>query len=123
MSDAVPADVTGEIGGAVWVDVADAAELQERGKLAVAPGDLPLVVLWVADEQRPVALHDVCIHKQRNLSEGVVLNGRLVCPGHQWSFDLATGHCAARDRYQPAYRAQVVDGRVHVDVSAPIPTG
>lgn len=109
--------VTAETG---WVDVMGAEELRSKGKLGTSASDVPLMLVWLADEDRPVAFHDICIHKQRNLHEGVILNGRIVCPGHQWSYDLDTGYCAARERYQPTYRAEVVDGRVHVDISAPI---
>jgi nitrite reductase/ring-hydroxylating ferredoxin subunit len=105
-----------------WVDAVGVDELRAKGKLGVVAGDHPLLVVWLPDEDRPVAFHDICIHKQRHLSDGVILNGRIVCPGHQWSYDLTTGHCAARDRYQPTFRAAVVDGRVQVDVSAPLPT-
>jgi nitrite reductase (NADH) small subunit len=103
-----------------WVDVADVGDLRGRRTLAVNHGDLALCVLWYADEDRPVAFHDVCIHKQRSLSKGVILNNRLVCPGHQWAYELGTGYCRERDRHQPTYRAEVVGGRVRVDVSAPV---
>src|SRR5919106_4163345 len=56
-------------------------------------------------------------------SKGVILNGRIVCPGHQWAYDLTSGYCKERDRYQPTYRVDVVDGRVLVDVAGPLPTG
>lgn len=116
---------TGEPSGRpVWVDLIGADELRSRRRLvAVAHGDLELCLYWHPGEDRPVAFHDVCIHKQRRLAQGVVLDGRIVCPGHQWAYDLTTGWCRERDRHQPTYRAEVVDGRVHVDVSAPLPTG
>lgn len=104
-----------------WVDVVGVDELRARGKLATVQSDVPLLLIWLADEDRPVAFHDICIHKQRNLSGGVILNGRIVCPGHQWAFDLRSGHCAARDRNQPTYRAAIVGDRVRVDLSAPRP--
>lgn len=103
-----------------WVDAGGVDELARSGKTVVEGASGPVVV--VCHEGRFHALHDTCVHKQRSLSRGVVLNGRLVCPGHQWQFDLATGYCAARDRYQPTYAVEVRDGRVFVDVSAPRPT-
>lgn len=118
MSDAQPAPTA----SAEWVDVVAADELKSKGKLGVVAGERPLLLAWLAESERPVAFDDICIHKQRHLSEGVILNGKIVCPGHQWSYELTTGHCAARDRYQPTYRAEVVDGRVRVDISAPLPT-
>jgi nitrite reductase (NADH) small subunit len=95
-------------------------DLRAKDKLGLVAEGVPLLLVWLAGEDRPVAFHDICIHKQRRLSEGVILNGRIVCPGHQWAFDLATGHCAARERDQPTYRAKVVDDRVLVDLHSPI---
>jgi nitrite reductase (NADH) small subunit len=103
-----------------WVDVAGMDELRRRRKMAVTHGDLCLVLLWHPDSDRPVALDDICIHKQRRLSQGMILNGRIVCPGHQWAYDLDSGYCRERDRYQPTYRVEVSDGRVRVDTSGPV---
>jgi nitrite reductase/ring-hydroxylating ferredoxin subunit len=86
-----------------WVTAGSLAELQKRGKLVLEHGDRRVLVIWHDDEPR--ALDDVCIHKDRELHKGVVLNGRIVCPGHQWAFDLTTGFCRERERYQPVYPA------------------
>lgn len=34
-----------------------------------------------------------CPHKQQPLAEGLLRDGCLVCPGHWYAFDLATGAC------------------------------
>ncbi|MGH9230614.1 MAG: Rieske (2Fe-2S) protein, partial [Acidimicrobiales bacterium] len=104
-----------------WIDVMAVDELRKRRRTAVAHGDLQLCLLWHPGEDRPVAFDDICIHKQRNLSRGVILNGRIVCPGHQWAYDLSSGYCRERDRYQPRYRVEVADGRIRVDVAGPVP--
>lgn len=96
--------------------VATLDELETNEKLLVTIDDVPVLVLW--NEGDPVALADTCIHKERSLSRGVVFNGRIVCPGHQWSFDLQTGFCKERDRYQPTYRTEVVDGQIVIDPTA-----
>jgi nitrite reductase (NADH) small subunit len=62
-----------------------------------------------------------CIHKNRELAKGVVLNGKLVCPGHQWAFALDSGWEAVKDECQPTYPVRVVDGVVEVDVTVPAP--
>jgi nitrite reductase (NADH) small subunit len=102
-----------------WIEAGSVDELRKRGKLVASHGELRVVVLWHDGE--PKALDDCCIHKQRELHRGVVLNGRIVCPGHQWAYDLDTGYCRERDRYQPVYRARVDGDTVLVDVSAPKP--
>jgi nitrite reductase (NADH) small subunit len=40
---------------------------------------------------KPLALDNVCPHRGGPLAEGTVEHGKIVCPWHQWEFDLATG--------------------------------
>jgi nitrite reductase (NADH) small subunit len=37
------------------------------------------------------ALDNVCPHRGGPLSDGVILDGKIVCPWHGWQFDLQTG--------------------------------
>jgi nitrite reductase (NADH) small subunit len=89
-------------------------DLARDGKLVVDANSVRVLLMWNGGD--PVALNDTCIHRGRSLSEGVVFAGRLVCAGHQWGFDLHTGYCKIRDRYQPVYPLTIVDGTVYVDV-------
>ncbi len=41
-----------------------------------------------------VALGNVCPHRGGPLSEGVIENGKVVCPWHGWEFNLSDGRCA-----------------------------
>jgi nitrite reductase (NADH) small subunit len=95
-----------------WHLVSTVAELSDRGKIVFEIGERPVLVLW--NSGNPVALDDTCIHRERSLSEGTLLGTRLVCPGHQWAFDLETGYCAARDRYQPVHEVRVDADQVMV---------
>ena len=48
--------------------------------------------LCVATLKRtPLALDNVCPHRGGPLAEGTIEHGKIVCPWHQWEFDLATG--------------------------------
>jgi len=91
-------------------------EVVKRRRMVVEDDGNPIVV--IVHEGALYALDDICIHKQRLLSNGVVLNGRVVCPGHQWSFQLGTGHEAVKDRCQPNYDVVVHDDHVYVDLSS-----
>lgn len=102
-----------EANAAEWVLVAGLPELTRRKKKQVVVGEVPIALSLV--NGRVYALHDVCVHKQRSLSKGVLLNGRVVCPGHQWSFDPATGEAADQTDCQPTYDVRVVDESVYVD--------
>jgi nitrite reductase (NADH) small subunit len=110
-------DTTGEH-PASWLDVGDVAEVVKRKKFVVGEGTDAKVV--IVRDNCVYALDNVCIHKQRELVKGVVLGDRIVCPGHQWAFNLATGFEAKMEQYQPTYPVRVTDeGRVEVDLANP----
>ena len=78
-------------------------------------------VLLLAHDGSLHAFQNRCIHKQRELAKGVVLNGKLVCPGHQWAFALDSGWEAIKGECQPMFPVRVVGGMVEVDVTVPEP--
>jgi nitrite reductase/ring-hydroxylating ferredoxin subunit len=98
--------------GDVWSHATTAAALESAGKMVVDLAGTRVLLLW--NTGSPVAMDDVCIHRGRSLFDGVLLNQRLICAGHQWAFDLATGYCRARERYQPVYEVRIADGAVLV---------
>ena len=110
-----------ESGPPQWVDVGDLADVVKRKKFVLGEGPDAKVV--IVHDQCVYALDNVCIHKQRELAKGVVLGDRIVCPGHQWAFQLATGFEAKMERYQPTYPVRITgEGRVEVDVASPTAT-
>lgn len=107
----------------MWVEVGTRAELKKARKKVVDAGDHQVVVVWHDDNA--YAFDNICIHKGRELVGGVILNGRLVCPGHQWAYELGTGYCKERDRCQPVHTVRIdgdivyVEGSTHGDVHLP----
>ena len=99
-----------------WVPVAAVRDLQRRKKSLVQAGGESIALFMVGT--RVFALRDVCIHEQRSLSKGAILRDRVVCPGHQWQFDLETGWVEEQERCQPSYDVKVQDGTVYV---VPVP--
>lgn len=99
-----------------WVDVVGVDELLKRRKLVHLDGDRQILVL--AHEGEVHAFDNICIHRERELHRGVILNGKLVCPGHQWAFALGTGVESVRERCQPTYAVRVIDGVVQVDLAS-----
>lgn len=99
-----------------WVFVADLKDLERRRKLLVEIDETPIALFLVDGEVR--AFHNVCIHKQRQLVKGTILKGRVICPGHQWAFDLNTGWEEGQGLCQPIFPTRVRDGRIQVD---PVP--
>ena len=99
-----------------WVDVGSTAEVAKRRKVVIEIGDQQIFVL--AHDGDFFALQNICIHRQREISKGVVLNGRIVCPGHQWAFDLRTGWESVKQECQPTYRVRIEDDVVQVDAGS-----
>jgi nitrite reductase/ring-hydroxylating ferredoxin subunit len=99
-----------------WVDAGGFDELRRRRKLVVIHGGEEILVLLHDGEVHAFA--NRCIHRERELAKGTVLNGRLVCPGHQWAFELGTGWEATKQECQPTYLVKVEDGRVLVDATS-----
>lgn len=98
--------------GAEWVEVARLQELRRRKRQRVLVGGVPIALFYV--DGRVYALHDICIHKERNLHKGSVLGGRVICPGHQWAFDLESGWVEDQQRCQPTYATRVEGDVVYV---------
>jgi nitrite reductase (NADH) small subunit len=95
-----------------WIAVATTKDLARRRKLRVEFEGGAVALFQSAD--RIYAMADVCIHQQRSLSKGTLLNGKVVCPGHQWQFDLETGFEEDQDRCQPTYPVRVDGDTVYV---------
>lgn len=105
----------------VWHRVSTTTELR-RARSAVLTaeatgGSADVVVFWNAGE--PVAMANLCVHRDRELAKSNIFQGRVICPGHQWAFDTSTGFCAEKERTQPVYSVRVDGDDVFVDVSAP----
>jgi len=102
-----------------WVAAGDVATITRSRKTVIEVDGYEVFVL--AHDGNLYAFQNRCIHKQRELARGVVLNGKLVCPGHQWAFELQSGYEAIKEECQPMFPVRVVDGVVEVDVTVPTP--
>jgi nitrite reductase (NADH) small subunit len=109
-----PTQQAGDAG--VWKPVATHDDLVKRRKVVVDVDGRPVLVL--AHEGQLCAFDNICIHKERELAKGVVLNGKIVCPGHQWAFALDSGWESVKERCQPTWFVQERDGTVWLDVTS-----
>jgi nitrite reductase (NADH) small subunit len=73
-----------------WLKLCSRAELPAEGTAKeFALRDKTLCVAMI--DGKPLALDNVCPHRGGPLAEGTIEDGKVVCPWHQWEFDLATG--------------------------------
>jgi nitrite reductase (NADH) small subunit len=65
--------------------------------------------LCVANVGGTIAVLDgTCPHEGGPLGEGVIENGRVVCPWHAYAFDVLTGV----EKDDPALRDEVIEAKV-----------
>lgn len=95
-----------------WVPAGPVEDVTKKKKVVVSVGDVDVLVL--AHDGGFFAFQNLCVHRDRELSKGVILNGKLICPGHQWAFALDTGYESIKELCQPTYDVRVHDGVVEV---------
>lgn len=98
-----------------WVAVATTKELARRRKLRVEVGGIAIALFQAGG--KVYAFADLCVHQDRSLFKGTLLHGKVICPGHQWQFDLDTGYEADQDRCQPTYAVRVDEDSGTVSVA------
>lgn len=110
--------------GGAWWALALAEAVQGAKALPVVCEQAQLALFRNGDGQ-PCALEDRCPHRRVLLSPGPVIDGRLRCPYHGWTFDGNSGKCVdipnlRRDerigpKYAvPTYAVAERDGFIHV---------
>lgn len=95
-----------------WTSVGTVEEVTKRKKVVTEVDGIEVLVL--AHDGQFYGFANKCVHRDRELSKGVVLNGKLICPGHQWAFALGTGYESIKELCQPTYEVRVVDDRVEL---------
>jgi nitrite reductase (NADH) small subunit len=63
------------------------------------------------------AMDNVCLHQGGPLGEGVIEDGKVVCPWHGWTFDPQTGELLHHPQSKvPVYPLKIENGDVLVEV-------
>ncbi|BBY73338.1 hypothetical protein MPRF_02370 [Mycolicibacterium parafortuitum] len=110
---------------AEWVAVGTTTELARRRKMRVEVEGRAIVLFHAAG--RVYAFDDLCVHQDRSLFKGTLLGDKVICPGHQWQFDLDTGYEESQDRCQPTFAVRVDADTIYIDpvprTVAALPTG
>lgn len=76
-----------------WAEVLPSVRLGDRAIVCIRVDTADL--LLARDGERVFACERACPHEQADLSLGHVAEGRLQCPRHLASFDLARGDISA----------------------------
>ena len=97
-----------------WFKVSELALLKQCKRLKVSVEGRDLALFYCDGEV--FALDDRCIHKGSSLSKGHVFKGKVVCPGHQWAFDLRTGAVSQSPKCQPVVPTRITDEVIYVNL-------
>jgi nitrite reductase/ring-hydroxylating ferredoxin subunit len=74
----------------MWTRIASRADLPAEGEAKeFTPGDKVICVANV--DGAFSAMDNMCAHRGGPLGQGVVLDGKVVCPWHGWMYDPRTG--------------------------------
>jgi nitrite reductase (NADH) small subunit len=79
-----------------WVVVGTLNDIPQRGARCVKNGDMNIAVFRTADNKF-FAIEDKCPHKNGPLSQGIVHDGCVTCPLHNWVISLETGKAQGAD--------------------------
>lgn len=82
---------------------------------AFVVGDAVVAVFRQRDG-RLFAIDARCPHRGGPLAEGIVGDGKVICPLHGWKIDLASGRCVGEPGTVPVYAVRRVDGRVRLSL-------
>ena len=79
-----------------WVEIGNLSDIPRQGSRCVKLGDKTVAIFRTFDDQI-FALEDKCPHKNGPLSQGIVHDGCVTCPLHNWVISLATGKAQGAD--------------------------
>jgi len=102
---------------AAWVKVGTLADIPRQGARCVVAGEKTIAVFRTVDDQ-VFALEDKCPHKNGPLSQGIVHDGCVTCPLHNWVISLATGQAQGADEGEtPIYRVKLDGDTILLDAT------
>ena len=79
-----------------WIKVGALADIPKQGARCINAGDMTIAIFRSANDE-VFALEDKCPHKNGRLSQGIVHDGCVTCPLHNWVISLATGEAQGAD--------------------------
>jgi nitrite reductase (NADH) small subunit len=101
-----------------WIDIGAISDIPQRGARCVKNGDTTIAIFRTADN-KVFAIEDKCPHKNGPLSQGIVHDGCVTCPLHNWVISLETGKAQGADEGSVrTWPLKVEDGRILIGLGA-----
>jgi len=103
-----------------WVAIGSVADIPRQGARCVKNGDMSIAIFRTSDDQ-VFALEDKCPHNDGPLSQGIVHDGCVTCPLHNWVISLETGEAQGADEGSVSVIPLKVDsGRIYLGRSVAV---
>lgn len=101
-----------------WIEIGSLDDIPRRGARCVKYGTATVAIFRTADD-RIYALEDRCPHRNGPLSQGIVHDGCVTCPLHNWVISLETGLAQGADEGSVmSFPAKVEGGSVYLALGA-----
>jgi nitrite reductase (NADH) small subunit len=62
------------------------------------------------------AMENTCLHMGGPLGEGVIEDGKVICPWHGWAWDPKTGQAGPPDAKIDVYPVKIENGDVLIEI-------
>ena len=93
-----------------WVAIGTVNDVPRRGARCVKNGETTIAIFRTA-EDKVFALEDKCPHRNGPLSQGIIHDGCVTCPLHNWVISLETGEAQGADEGSAACYPVRLDGQ------------
>ena len=95
-----------------WIQITPLEDIPVLGSRIVETEDCNIALFRGSDDQ-VFAVKDACPHKQGPLSQGIMHDGTVTCPLHNWKINLTNGEAQGPDSgCVNVYPIKVEDGQV-----------
>lgn len=100
-----------------WQSIGTIDDIPRRGARCISNGDMTIAVFRTNDDQI-FALEDKCPHKNGPLSQGIVHDGCVTCPLHNWVISLESGQAQGADEGETrAFPVKIDNQTILIDLS------
>lgn len=79
-----------------WVEIGSITDIPRQGARCVKNGEMTIAIFRTSADE-VFAIEDKCPHKNGPLSQGIVHDGCVTCPLHNWVISLSTGEAQGAD--------------------------
>ena len=98
-----------------FVKVMDEEELPIGKSAIVTVGDSEIALFNYKGKY--YALQNACLHQGASLGEGRIEEGVLICPNHEWRYDLKTGQCPQNPNLcAKVFPVRTTNGKIQIDL-------